>query len=349
MLLTLLDIVLPVFAVAALGFGFGRRRGGEPDMAFINHANVVVFCPALVFSALLGHPVSVLQSWPLAVAGVLIIVVPGALLALVRRPGVGRAAFLVPGMFRNTGNIGIPLMMLAYGKDLLGDIVILFVISNLLHFSLGLMLLSRAGGAHESRVSDGAASIRPTRTQGADATRATATLHDVEERADSGGQGGYAGFFRTIATGRWQWLRNPNVWAAVLGVVLAPWRAHIPGFVITSVDLVGQIAIPLMLFGLGVRLSASRIGHLALALRINGLYLLAGAITLPLVLWLLPLTPEWSRLVALSVMLPPAVLNYMLCEQYAVEPEAVANVVLLGNLLSVATIPLVVWATLTWL
>lgn len=294
MILTLLNIVLPVFAVAALGFGFGRRRGGEPDMAFINHANVVLFCPALVFSALLGHPVSVLQSWPLAVAGVLIILVPGALLALVRRPGVGRAAFLVPGMFRNTGNIGIPLMMLAYGKDLLGDIVILFVISNLLHFSLGLMLLSRAAG-------------------------------------------------------RWQWLRNPNVWAAVLGVVLAPWRDRIPTFVITTADLTGQIAIPLMLFGLGTRLSASRIDQFGLALRINGLYLLAGAVSLPLVLWLLPLTPEWSRLVALSVLLPPAVLNYLLCEQYQVAPKAVANIVLLGNLLSVATIPLVVWATLTWL
>jgi len=294
MILTLLNIVLPVFAVAALGFGFGRRRGGEPDMAFINHANVVLFCPALVFSALLGHPVSVLQSWPLAVAGVLIILVPGALLALVRRPGGGRAAFLVPGMFRNTGNIGIPLMMLAYGKELLGDIVILFVISNLLHFSLGLMLLSRAAG-------------------------------------------------------RWQWLRNPNVWAAVLGVVLAPWRDRIPTFVITTADLTGQIAIPLMLFGLGTRLSASRIDQFGLALRINGLYLLAGAVSLPLVLWLLPLTPEWSRLVALSVLLPPAVLNYLLCEQYQVAPKAVANIVLLGNLLSVATIPLVVWATLTWL
>ncbi len=242
----------------------------------------------------LDHPVSLRQSWPLVAAGVLIIIVPGLLLALVRVPGVARPAFLVPGMFRNTGNIGIPLMMLAYGKELLGDIVILFVISNLLHFSLGLMLLSRAAG-------------------------------------------------------RWQWLRNPNVWAAVLGVLLAPWREHIPGFVITTAELTGQIAIPLMLFGLGTRLAASRIDQLGLGLRINGLYLLAGAATLPLVLWLLPLTPEWSRLVALSVMLPPAVLNYLLCEQYQVEPRAVANIVLLGNLLSVATIPLVVWATLAWL
>ncbi|MHA3905256.1 AEC family transporter [Castellaniella sp. WN] len=294
MLPTLLNIVLPVFAVAALGFAFGRRQARAPDMAFINHANVMVFCPALVFSALLDNPVDLVRGWPLVAAGVLIIIVPGLLLALVRRPGVSRPAFLVPGMFRNTGNIGIPLMMLAYGKDLLGDIVVLFVLSNLLHFSLGLCLLSRGGS-------------------------------------------------------RWMWLRNPNIWAALLGVALAPHREWIPPFVTTTLDLTGQIAIPLMLFGLGVRLSLDRVEQPGLALRINALYLLAGLLTLPVVLWLLPLTPEWSRMVVLSVMLPPAVLNYLLCEQYRVEPEVVAGVVLLGNVLSLAIIPLVVWATLAWI
>lgn len=294
MLLTLLNIVLPVFAVAATGFTFGRWQKRRPDMGFINHANVMVFCPALVFSALLGNPVNLTSSWPLVAAGVLIIVVPGLLLALLRWPRISRPAFLVPGMFRNTGNIGIPLMMLAYGKDLLGDIVILFVLSNLLQFSLGLILLSR-------------------------------------------GQS------------RWLWLRNPNIWAACLGILLAPYSAWIPSFVITTADLAGQIAIPLMLFSLGVRLSQDRIEQLGLALRINGLYLCAGLLTLPFVLWLLPLTPAWSRLVALSVLLPPAVLNYLLCEQYDVEPRTVASVVLLGNVMSIVTIPAVVWATLAWL
>src|SRR5690606_6800562 len=110
----------------------------------------------------------------------------------------------------------------------------------------------------------------------------------------------------------------------------------------------GQIAIPLMLFSLGVRLSQDRIENMGLALRINLLYLLAGLLTLPIVLWLLPLPPEWSRLVVLSVLLPPAVLNYLLCEQYRADPRIVANVVLLGNVMSLATIPLVVWATLVW-
>lgn len=294
MLITLLNIVLPVFAVAALGFIFGRRQKRTPDMTFINYANVMVFCPALVFSALLANPVEMGQSWPLITAGVLIIIVPGVLLSFIPKPGVSKPAFLVPGMFRNTGNIGIPLMMLAYGKHMLGDIVLLFVLANLLHFSLGLFLLSRGGS-------------------------------------------------------RWMWLKNPNVWAAVFGVLLAPYTAYIPDFVITSVDITGQIAIPLMLFGLGVRLSLDKIEQIGLALRINIMYLLAGLLTLPIVLYILPLSPEWSRLIVLSVMLPPAVLNYLLCEQYKVEPKTVASVVLLGNVMSIITIPTVIWATLTWI
>lgn len=293
MWLTLLNIVLPVAAVAALGYVFGKKQVRTPDMAFINHANVMVFCPALVFWALLDNPIDLVHSWPLVVAGVLIIVVPGLLLALIPRPGLVRRAFLVSGMFRNTGNVGIPLMLLAYGQNMLGDIVVLFVLTSLLHFSLGLFLLSRSSS-------------------------------------------------------RWMWLRNPNIWAAVLGLLLAPYRESFPGFVSTLVEMLGQIAIPLMLFSLGVRLSQGRIEQLGLALRINLLYLLASAVSLPIVLWMLPLTPEWSRLVVLSAMLPPAVLNYLLCEQYRADPRVVASVVLLGNVMALVTIPVVVWATLTW-
>lgn len=294
MVAALINIVLPVFVVALLGFLYARRQTVTPDMGFINAANVSLFCPALVFSALLTNPVDLSVGWPLLIAGTLIILLPGALLYFVNPQGVSRVAFIVPGMFRNTGNIGIPLMMLAYGKGMLGDIVLLFVLSNLLHFSLGLFLLSQ-------------------------------------------GQS------------RWLWLKNPNVWAAVLGVLLAPHKTAIPEFVQTSADLVGQIAIPLMLFSLGVRLAHSKISQVGLALRINGFYLLSGAVTATLVVWLLPLSPEWARLIVLSAMLPPAVLNFLLCEQYQVEPDTVANVVLLGNVISIITIPLIIAFTLTYI
>lgn len=293
MFLTLLNIVLPVVGLTAVGFTMGRRQKTAPEMGFINRANVMVFCPSLVFSALMAHPVSVVEGWPLLIAGTLVVVLPGLVLYGLRPAGISRPAFLLAGMFRNTGNVGIPLMVLAYGNQLLGDIVILFVLSNLLHFSLGLFLLSRG--------------------------------------RDS-----------------WGWLGNPNVWAAVLGVACASYARRIPDFVLTTLEMLGQITIPLMLFTLGVRLSQGRITQIGTALRINGLYLVAGAVCLPVIIWLLPLTPEWKRLVILCGMLPPAVLNYLLTEHYKMDAAAVANVVLFGNVMSVVTIPVVVWFTLAW-
>lgn len=294
MLFTLINIVTPVFLIAVLGYVFARRQTETPDMTFINHVNIHVFCPALIFSALLSHPITLGSAWPLLIAGVLVIVLPGVVLYFFRPKGIKRSAFIVSGMFRNTGNIGIPLMLLAYGREQLGDIILLFVLSNSLHFSLGLFLLAGSGS-------------------------------------------------------RWLWLRNPNVWAAVAGLLLAPYQARIPDFFITSVDMLGQITIPMMLFSLGVRIAQDKITQVAFALRINLLFLAAGAICGPLIIWLLPLTAEWSRLVLLSAMLPPAVLNFLLCEHYKASPHAVASIVLLGNIISVVTIPLVIWISLTYI
>ena len=294
MLLTLINIVAPVLAISLLGFFFGRHHPTTPNMAFINYINVQVFCPALVFSALLANPVHLSSAWPLVVAGILVIVLPGVLLYFVQPKPLAKPAFLMSGMFRNTGNVGIPLMLLAYGQQQLGDIIVLFVIANTLHFSLGLFLLA---GAKD----------------------------------------------------RWLWLRNPNIWAAVLGMALANYQSSIPDFISTSVDLLGQVAIPLMLFSLGVRLASDKINQLGAAIRTNLVYLAAGAVCVPIIVWLLPLTADWTRLLLLSAMLPPAVLNFLLSDHYQVSPQAVASVVLVGNVMSIAVIPVVIWVSLQFI
>lgn len=293
MLLTLLNIIIPVFAVTGLGYLFARKRSKAPEMDFINSVNVHLFCPMLIFSALLANPVDLGSDWALGVAGVAIILLPGLLLWFVRPAAVNSSAFLMTGMFRNTGNMGIPLLMLAYGKEALGDIIVLFVISNTLHFSVGIWLISRSRGA-------------------------------------------------------WGWLRNPNVWAAVLGITLAPVREQIPLFIQTTVDMLGQVSIPLMLFSLGVRMASGRISQLGLALRINLLYLVAGLLSVTLILLVLPLSPLWVKMLVVTAALPPAVLNYLLSEQYRADTDTVASVVLLGNLLAVLVIPPVIALTLTW-
>ncbi|WFO53236.1 AEC family transporter [Aeromonas veronii] len=286
----LLNIVIPVFGVVGLGALYGRLRPGAA-LGYVNRANIELFTPALVFSALVKYPLALAEHMPLIAAGALVILLPGLLLALFKLKGIERAALILPAMFRNTGNLGIPLMVLAFGEQQLGAIVILFVLSNLLHFSVGMFILS-------------------------------------------------------ANTSRWLWLRSPVLWSALAGLLVANLHITLPEYVVTTASLLGQISVPLMLFALGIRLMEGELDHLGLALKCNLLYLLAGGLSLLLAIWLLPLKTEWIPLLMLSVSLPPAVLNYMLCEQYQCQPDKVASIVLGGNALSVLVIPLAVWLAL---
>lgn len=76
---------------------------------------------------------------------------------------------------------------------------------------------------------------------------------------------------------------------------------------------------------------------------------LTGAILCPLsgllMAWLATFiwTFDSQQLAVLFIfsVLPPAVLNYMIAEQFNQEPARVASIVLLGNFASVITLPLV--------
>ena len=54
---------------------------------------------------------------------------------------------------------------------------------------------------------------------------------------------------------------------------------------------------------------------------------------------------QWGILLVVAA-LPPAVLNFMLAEQYQQEPQRVASIVLAGNFASLVFIPLALWLAL---
>ena len=57
-------------------------------------------------------------------------------------------------------------------------------------------------------------------------------------------------------------------------------------------------------------------------------------------LQVLNLPPEQRSLLIIFGALPPAVLNYIVAEQYNQEPEKVASMVMLGNLGSLVVMPI---------
>ncbi len=139
----------------------------------------------------------------------------------------------------------------------------------------------------------------------------------------------------------WEVLKTPIIIAVILGGLFNGMNVSLPPFLDTPIAMMGQVAIPLMLFSLGVRLTRVNIRDAKLGLIMAAFCPAAGVLIAFALLQFIPLEPLHKNILILFGALPPAVMNYMLSEQYDCEPEQVASMVVIGNLASVVTLPLV--------
>ena len=285
MLAKILSTLLPVFLIAGCGTLYGRFR--TPDIRSLNTLNMELFVPMLVFAVLADRQAPLEEYARLASAAALIVLGSGLLLwPLATLLKLNRRTFLPPMMFNNTGNMGIPLLVLAFGEAALPAAVVVFIVEMLLHFSVGLYMLDPR-------------------------------------------------------TPWWRLLRMPIVLASLAGLAVNLSGIHLPGWLLEALDMLGGVSIPLMLFALGVRMldvdfSDWRMGVLgAVACPASGLVL-----AWPLIAWL-DLAGLQAATLWVFAALPPAVLNYLVAEQYRQEPHTVASLVLIGNLGSLLVMPIV--------
>ncbi|MBI3987694.1 MAG: AEC family transporter [Lentisphaerae bacterium] len=281
----ILSIVFPVFAIIGLGYGYGR--GKRLDLGMTNQIAMDVLVPALVFSALASQAFDTARYAKLALGGAAVVLGSGLLAyPFARLLKVQVKTFVPPMMFSNSGNMGIPVMVLACGDAAVPGAVVLFLVEMLLHFSLGAFLLDR-------------------RMRGM------------------------------------RWLRSPVMLATLLGLGVSLSGATPPAPVSAAVRTVGDAAIPLLLFALGVRLNEISFQDWRLGLAGALLCPATGLAMVALIAPALALAPLERSLLLIFGALPPAVLNYLMAEQYRQEPERVASIVLLGNLAALGVMPIV--------
>jgi malate permease and related proteins len=140
MVLRIIGIVFPVFAIVAVGYVYGRLR--RPDLAAVNQLNMTVLLPALIFSVLASRDFRLAEFGALAGAATLVVLGSGLLawpVALLAR--VPARTFVPPMMFTNSGNMGLPLAVFAFGEEALPAAVVLFIVENGLHFTVGTWLM----------------------------------------------------------------------------------------------------------------------------------------------------------------------------------------------------------------
>lgn len=141
-------------------------------------------------------------------------------------------------------------------------------------------------------------------------------------------------------TSGWQVIKTPIIMAVIAGGLFSFLSVSLPKAVNTSLQMMGQVAIPLMLFSLGVRLTRLDLKDVKVGLIMAVFCPVVGVSLALLLVALIPLSPLHQSILILFGALPPAVINYMLSEQYDCEPDQVASIVIIGNLASVISLPL---------
>lgn len=141
MILKIIEITFPIFFIAFVGFAYSRRV--KPDLAGANKLIVDIALPILIFTSLTAKSFNPISAIPFTVAAIALILLCGLIaLPLARFSDTSRRAFLPCAMFTNVGPVGIPLIALAYGSESIPLSIVLLVISNVLHFTLGAAIMS---------------------------------------------------------------------------------------------------------------------------------------------------------------------------------------------------------------
>lgn len=283
MIFKILSIIFPVFAIAGVGYLYGRYK--RPNMSLVNQLNMDLFVPALVFSAMVNKSFDIVKYGELALAGTLVILGSGLLAwPFVRLLKVDFKTFIPPMMFNNSGNMGLPLALLAFGEVAVPAAVMLFIIEMILHFTLGIYILDRR--------------------------------------------------INLLSL-----LRMPMILATILGLIVGSFNFPQWEPLTIMIKMLGDVAIPLLLFSLGVRLTEISYKDWRLGLAAAIICPATGLAMVWIISPFLSLPPLQQSLLIIFGALPPAVLNYLVSEQYNQEPEKVASIVMMANLGSLVVMP----------
>jgi hypothetical protein len=283
----LAGILLPVFVLAMVGF-FWRRLGVPFEREFVTRLIMNVAGPCLIVDSLsqlsipLGDFVAMLIS--AAAMFVATVLCAWAVLRLARLPVRSYLPSLAIG---NTGNMGLPLCLFAFGRQGLGIAVAVYVTYSVGQFTLTPMLQSGAGPV------------------------------------------------RTLAT-------TPIVYGALAGLLLLVGHVQLPGWAESSIRLLGELMIPLMLLALGHTLGGLRTKHLSFATFWGAARIALGFFVALGISALFHLHGMSRGVLLLQGAMPAAVFNYLFAARYERAPDEVAGIVLMSTLIGALLLPFIV-------
>ncbi len=135
-------------------------------------------------------------------------------------------------------------------------------------------------------------------------------------------------------------LRQPVIYAAILGLIVNFLRVQVPSLIINSLDFISLMAIPLVLIVLGHNLSRAGMSSLPTTLLACVLRMGVGLAIGLAVVQVLDITGIFRSVVILDAAMPAAAASAILAAKYHNEAEMVSSVVFLTTVVSLVSIPI---------
>jgi predicted permease len=283
----LIPIIAPVIICALLGYAWARS--GMPfEREFLTRIIMNIGSPCLILNGITGLDVDAQDFGFMLLISITILVtcslIGAAVLWIARQP---LRSFLPPVIFGNTGNLGLPLCLFAFGSEGLGLAIAVYLVYSVTQFVFGPLVQGRKSA------------------------------------------------WKTL-------IQTPMIYAALIGIVLLATDTPLPETLANTVQLLGGLAIPLMLLALGYSLASFRVRRLGIALSLAVFRLTLGFGVGVGVSEIFDLTGTMRGVVIIESAMPLAVFNYLLAARYERHPQDIAGAILISTILAFLMMPALV-------
>ena len=291
--LKLIDVLFPVFFVIGVGYYLGKK---DPkfDTTFITNFAGNIGTPAMIFYTITTTGITLdifieYFIYALIVIGGFSLV--GLLFLYILKKDV--ISELPPLILPNTGNMGVPICLFAYGTAGLGVASAIASVIILLHFTLGVLLAKKS-------------------------------------------------FSLEIL------IKNVPIYAILASVIFLYFRWDVPGYIENTTFLLTYTTIFLVLMSLGIALSRFEVVSWTKASILGAVRVIIGPIIGFSLIKYLDLDGFAAGVLLIQSAMPSAVLTYLVGSMYSERKvvDSVASVIVTSTVMSLVTVPIVVYYSL---
>ena len=293
--LKLIDVLFPVFFVIAVGYYLGKKDPNF-DTTFITNFAGNIGTPAMIFYTITTTGVTLNVFIEYFIYALIIIggfsVIGLVILSILKKDIISE---LPPLILPNTGNMGIPICLFAYGTAGLGVASAIASVIILLHFTVGVLLAKKS-------------------------------------------------FSLKIL------IKNVPIYGIIVAVIFLYFDWDVPGFLENTTFLLTYTTIFLVLMSLGIALSRFKVVSWTKASILGAVRVIIGPIIGFGLIKYLGLEGFSAGVLLIQSAMPSAVLTYLVGSMYSEKKvvDSVASVILTSTLMSLITVPVVVFYSLKY-